>query len=263
MGIVIITNPGEDKRTFANSLFKKTLGGVDLVIIQRPKLNHNSFLERLKRLYRSVGLWRLPKEIFYAVRLRANTLAKDALGYFRERSPQISESEFLPKILETNSVHDENVLSILKNLSPKLLVIWGSVIVRPEILSTAERAINLHMGFCPHYRGAVANQRAVMLSDFERIGATIHYADRRVDTGEIIERIVADINKPPRELFRDLNDRAEERFLEVATRLFAGETLPSTSQKAQSGDKFLLRDWTPSVRYKTARQILEWERAGA
>jgi len=262
MGIVIITIPGEDKKIFANSLHKITGGQVDLVVIQKPRPNHASLIERLKRLYKSVGFWALPREIFYAILLRADESLKTALGYFRERSAQISESGYLPKTLETVSINREDVYKILKELSPDLMVIWGSAIVRPHILATAKRAINLHMGLCPYYRGAIANQRALMRREPERIGATIHYAKVGVDRGDILATIRANLLKSPRDLFCELNDKAERQYLDVAKRLFFGESLPSQPQDISLGENFLLKHWTPQTRYKLARQILKWERIG-
>jgi methionyl-tRNA formyltransferase len=146
-------------------------------------------------------------------------------------------------------------------MSPKLLVIWGSTIIKPHILNTAKLAINLHMGLCPYYRGAIANQRAVMRGEFDKIGATIHYADAVVDAGGILATVRADASKPPRELFRELNDEALRKFVEVATNLARGKKLVHEEQKGLSGDKFLLKDWTPSVRYRLAKKMLDWERA--
>ncbi|MEK7461850.1 MAG: formyltransferase family protein [Patescibacteria group bacterium] len=262
MSIVIITIPGEDKRIFANSLHKITNEQVDLVIIQRPKPNHYSLIERLKRLYKSVGFWALPREIFYAIRLRANEDLKNTLGYFRERSAQISESGYLPKILETVSVNGDDVYKILKELSPDLIVIWGSAIVKSHILTTAKKAINLHMGFCPYYRGAIANQRALMRREPERIGATIHYAETEVDKGDILLTIKADLSKSPRDLFRKLNDEAEKQYLNIARRLSSGENLPKQMQNTSLGETFPLKQWTPKTRYKLAKQILKWEKTG-
>src|SRR3989344_5554433 len=210
MGIVIITIPGEDKKIFANSLHKITGGQVDLVVIQKPRPNHASLIERLKRLYKSVGFWALPREIFYAILLRADESLKTALGYFRERSVQISESGYLPKILETVSINRDDVYKILKELSPDLMVIWGSAIVRPHIFAT----------------------------------------------------IKANLSKSPRDLFCELNDEAERQYLDIAKRLFFGESLSSQPQDISLGENFLLKHWTPQTRYKLARQILKWERTG-
>ncbi|MDO8600900.1 MAG: formyltransferase family protein, partial [bacterium] len=121
---------------------------------------------------------------------------------------------------------------------------------------------NLHMGFAPHYRGAIANQFAVLRGDHSRIGATIHYAEEKVDAGKILAVISADATKPPRELFRDLNDRAHARYLEIAEGLFRGEDLPATAQDISRGELFRLRDWNRETRYKLGRKMLQWERSG-
>lgn len=261
MGIVIITIPGEAKRTFANSLHKITGGNVELVIIQKPKFNHYSLVQRIKRLYNAVGLQALPIEIFYAILLRLNKSATSTLEYFRESSGPVSiEIGYLPKTIETGSANSDEVFKILKKLSPDLIVIWGNTIIKPHIIKTAKRVINLHMGLCPYYRGAIANQYAVISRHPARIGATIHYAEERVDAGDILATIPVDTSKSPRELFRELNDKAEKRYLEVASRLFYGENLPRRPQDIRGSENFLLKNWTPRVRYNLAKQIMKWEK---
>ncbi|MEX2014010.1 MAG: formyltransferase family protein [Parcubacteria group bacterium] len=263
MGIVIITIPGEAKRAFANSLHKKTGGKVDLVIIQKPKPNHHSLFERLKRLHKAVGWKAMPVEIIYAILLRLDKAAKDTLEYFRERSGSFSdEAGYLPQTKETLSVNDDEIFAILHKLSPDLIVIWGNTILEPHIIKTARKAINLHMGLCPYYRGAIANQHAVMRREPTRIGATIHYAVEKVDAGDILETILADSSKPPRDLFRELNDKAEKHYLAIASRLFKGEDIHQTPQDESRGHNLLLKEWTPKTRYRLAKQILRWERTG-
>src|SRR3989344_3420707 len=100
------------------------------------------------------------------------------------------------------------------------MVVWGSTIIKPDIIKTAKKAINLHMGLCPYFRGAIANQSAVMHGSLSYIGATIHYVEEKVDAGDILATITVDTNKRPRELFRQLNDRAQEHYLEIAQKLF-------------------------------------------
>ena len=264
MGIVIITIPGEAKRAFVNSLHKITGENVDLVIIQKSKPNHNSLVSRIKRLYDKVGLKALPQEIWYAILLRLDESARNTLEYFRERSSSSSsEIDYLPKTMEVLSVNSDEVFETLKELSPDLIVIWGNTIIKPHIIKTAKRAINLHMGLCPYYRGAIANQYAVISRQSARIGVTIHYAEEKVDAGDILATITADTLKTPRELFRELNDRAEKRYLEIAYQLFAGENLPKRPQDTSQGENLMLKHWTPKTRYSLARQIMEWEKTGA
>ena len=263
MGIVIITIPGEAKRVFANSLHKKTGGKVDLVIIQKSKPKSYSPINHLKRLYKVVGLKALPIEIWYAILLRLNKSAKNTLEYFRERNESVSsELGYLPKTMEVTSINDDEVFETLQRLSPDLMVIWGSGIIKPHIIATAKKAINLHMGLCPYYRGAIANQYAVIRNNHARIGATIHYAEEKVDSGDILATITADISKPPRELFRELNDKAEKLYLDIAYGLFVGEKIPCRPQDISRSENLMIKNWTPKMRYNLAKQIMKWEKTG-
>lgn len=261
MGIVILTIPGDSKREFANALHEATNGKVELVIVQKRR--SFPFWKRFKQLSRAGGLKFLIKEVWFGALLRLEPKTEKYLSYFRERSGLESNQTFPPfETMETFSLNNPEVLNKLKAISPDLLVIWGSGIVKPNVIKTAKHAINLHMGFCPFYRGALANQQAVLRRNIKRIGATIHYAEKEVDTGDIIATLLADPTKPPLELFRDLNDRAEKVYLDVATRLSAGEILPRDRQDRSRSENLLLKDWLPSKRYQLAKQMKKWEERG-
>ena len=149
---------------------------------------------------------------------------------------------------------------VLKELSPKILVVWGTAILKPHILKTSEKAVNLHFGLCPYYRGALANQYAVLCDDFEKIGATIHYINSKADSGEILSTILAGNNSHPSDLFRDLNDRAINKYLEVVRDLYSGREVESRPQDTTQSKNFLLKYWTPKTRYKLAKKMRDWER---
>lgn len=259
MSIVILTIQEEGMRIFANNLYRATNGGVRLVIIQRVIKRKVPFFKQIKNFYKNGGLMGLLEEIWFAVLLRVSRRYRDVLNYFRERSVANDlEREFLAETMEIESHNNTKVLETLKKLSPDLLVIWGNTIINSEILDTAKHAINLHMGLCPYYRGSVANQYAFMLEP-ERVGATVHYVEAGVDTGDIIETITANSTNSPREMLRDLNDRAERLFLEIATKLHSGEKLKRDPQDKSVGKNFMLKDWTPRARFRLARLIIGHE----
>lgn len=256
MSIVFITVSGSAQRAFANALHEKTGGAISLVIIQKPK--RLSVRRRFLRFCAHAGPRNFLKECWYGALLRLHPRVRRALDYFHGHSAD-DTGFFLPPIREVECINHDETHELLKKLSPKLIVIWGGAVLRPHILKTAQCAINLHMGLAPHYRGAVANQFAVWRDDVSRIGATIHYAEKKVDAGAILAAIPADAAKPPIEMFRDLNDKARKRYLEIAFALYTGENLPITEQNATEGELFLLRDWSREIRYKLGRKILQWE----
>ncbi len=112
MGIVIITTAEDSKRSFVNTLHRKSGENVNLVIIQEPfKL---SIFRRFKRLYKDFGPQTLLKEIFYSILLRLDSRKRNALEYFRERNETVSEKKYLPKTLKVFSVNSPEISNILQ-----------------------------------------------------------------------------------------------------------------------------------------------------
>jgi hypothetical protein len=257
MGIVVITMPGEAKRAFVNALHRKTGEGVNLVIIQRSTTDaHTMHGKRLS----TIGPLRLPSEFLYSLLLRFRPKMQKTLEYFRASSSVSPDAGYLPKTLYVDRINSDEVYKTLKDLSPDLMVVWGSKILSPRIIETAKNAINLHMGRCPKYRGTLANQCAVFSDDLEGIGATVHRVAPHVDAGDVYTVVTPDLTLAPLALFTDLNDRAQAACIDIAVRLSKGEKLPTTPQDEKIGRNLLLKDWLPSIRYAVARRMLAWER---
>lgn len=258
MSIVVITIPGEDKRDFINRLQKNTNGGVALVIIQKTK--PLSIFRRLYRFLTTLPVLKLPQEIWYSLLLRLNKKNIQALNYFREAQILTTPPTYNPKIIETYSVNSLEVHQALQKISPKVLAIWGSKILEPHIVSTAKKAVNLHFGYCPYYRGAVANQHAVLCDDLDKIGATIHYVNEKPDAGDILTTIKGDITCPPQTLFQNLHKEAINKYIEIISNLLQDKELIATPQDISISKNLLLKSWTPSKRYAVAKKIIDWEK---
>lgn len=260
MGIVLITMHGESHRAFANALHEATGQGVDLVIIQKSKFR--TLRGRLRRVWTLARSGKLLSELWYGILLRFSRATQAALGYFGESSFSEEPAHHRPETLEVEDINSEENVALLKRLSPDLIMIWRSPILRRPILETAKTVINFHMGLSPYYGGSVANQFAVFKRDKEHIGSTIHYVAKEVDRGDIILQIPADTTKPPKEMFTELNDTTLERYIDIAARILQGEEIPGRSQNGARGEYYFLDQWTNQVRYVVGKQLLRWERTG-
>jgi len=259
MSIVFITIHGNARQWFASKLAEETEGALELVIIQRPQPKL-PVTRRISRFFsRHVG-WQALKETWYALLMRLHGRKEKVLTYFTLSSADNLPLSHKVKVLEVDSVNSDAVHAVLQKLSPDLIVVWSSTILDQRILKTAKRAINLHFGLCPYYRGALANQYAVLSGDFSNVGATIHYINGVVDKGDILATVTADLYRSPRDMFIDLNDRAINRFLDIASRLHKGEDIPASSQDGTKGKNLLLKSWTPSVRYRLGTKVIQWEK---
>src|SRR3989344_4451162 len=257
MGIVYITLPGPEQRAFANALHKATGGGVDLVIITKPRSQKAG---RLRRVLTAVRSGAFLQEIFYGVLLRMSRKPREVLAYLRATS--FSATSYDPPTLEVEDVNDAKTEARLKELAPELIVLWTGAILRPNILATAKKVINFHTGILPYYRGSVANQFAVLRRDTKRIGSTIHFVVAGGDRGDIIAQAYGDTTNPPREMFCELNAASLNLYIDIARKILAGEDVHRHAQDQKEGEFFALKDWTNRMRWKLGRQLVRWERTG-
>jgi folate-dependent phosphoribosylglycinamide formyltransferase PurN len=256
--IVFITIPGNSKRAFVNALHTATQEAVELVVVQKQL--RSSFLVRFLRFMKGVQYKNILKQFFYAFLLRFSIEKRRALNFFRATSKDSYSEKIVPKLIEVDSVNSDYVYQKIKAISPDLIVVWGSSILQPRIIATAKKVINLHLGLCPYYRGAVANQYAFFQEDFSKIGATIHYVNNSVDAGNIIQTIPFFVSDSIEGSFKDLNDRAFDTYLQVAIDLAYNKSRPSLFQDTSLGKNILLKYWTPELRYKTAKKVLLWNK---
>jgi folate-dependent phosphoribosylglycinamide formyltransferase PurN len=260
MSIVVITLDDIAKRSVVARLQAETNGGVSLVIVQTaPSV---SLQQRVARW------WGLPvtervTSLYYALLLRLSTPLQAALTYFRTRPNHPADTDiWTAPVLHTTDINSHEVIEAIRNNKPSLLVVWGSQLLSPELVARAPKSINLHMGISTHYRGATANQRAVLAGDYAHIGATIHYINGAVDAGDVLVEIRAVLETDPVQTFSSLNQAAEAALVVTAAKLFRGEVLPVVALGSNAGYNCLLRDWTPARRYQVAQRLLAWQRDG-
>lgn len=259
MGIVCIILPGPQQRAFANALHKATGGGVDLVIVTKPRLNTAGRWKRISAAVRSGAILR---ELWYGALLRLSRKTLEVLSYLRASSFAATSPEYDPPVIRVEDVNDAETEARLRELSPRLIVLWTAAILRPNILATAKKAINFHTGILPYYRGSVANQFATLRRDTAHIGSTIHYVTPGVDRGDIIAQVYADTTKPPKKAFEELNDKSLELYIDIANKILKGEDVPGRLQDQSEGGFFRLSDWTNERRWRLGRQLVRWERTG-
>jgi len=80
-------------------------------------------------------------------------------------------------------------LSVLKDaLDSDIYVVFGASWIRGELIDflMEKKAINIHMGVSPFYRGTACNFWAAYDGNPDMIGATVHYLSKGLDSGPMI-----------------------------------------------------------------------------
>lgn len=89
-------------------------------------------------------------------------------------------------------VHDINhptVINLIQDLKPDIIVsaYFNQIIKEPVIDLPKFGILNIHPGWLPAYRGAMA-YFWVLKNGSEKAGVSIHWIDKGIDTGELVSR---------------------------------------------------------------------------
>jgi methionyl-tRNA formyltransferase len=100
------------------------------------------------------------------------------------------------KIINVTSVNDDEVVKILKQISPDVVVVNGTRIISKKVLDAVSATfINMHVGITPGYRGVHGAYWALVNGDKSNAGVTIHYIDQGIDTGKVIAQDTIDVTE--------------------------------------------------------------------
>jgi|TARA_B100001964_G_C14225080_1_gene597235 methionyl-tRNA formyltransferase len=176
---------------FANYI--ENLTDVKALVIQRSK----PFYKAIKGFF---TVYRKSNKLIKFIKRKASCrvqLEKDY--FFQESTPR-----FVHKIclLDVYNINDKKVVELIREKSPDLILTFGCGILKDELFFNTPSVgiVNLHSGIVPDYRGVDNVYWCLYNKDPSKIGATIHYVDRTIDTGDVLIRFYPEINPGDNEM---------------------------------------------------------------
>jgi len=84
-------------------------------------------------------------------------------------------------------------------LSSDLYIVYGSSYIKGELVNflIKKKAINIHMGISPYYRGTDCNFWALYDNNSHLVGSTIHLLSKGVDSGSILYHALSEETSDP------------------------------------------------------------------
>ena len=83
-------------------------------------------------------------------------------------------------------INSEATKQVLRDLTPEILVVNGAPIISEELFNIPTIvSLNVHYGICPDYRGEHTVFWPMLEGKFDKIGATIHKIEKKVDSGAV------------------------------------------------------------------------------
>ena len=144
--------------------------------------------------------------------------------------------------LAVNTVNGRNAANALRRLRPKLVLVYGTGIVRSPVFNAIDCPIlNLHTGLSPHYRGAACFLWPLADDRLDRVGVTVHDCSPVIDGGGIL---AADtVSVIPGDTVHDVFARQVLRGGALYARCAAaelGSPMPRAAQDLSQGREYRL-----------------------
>ncbi len=101
--------------------------------------------------------------------------------------------------IQVGDLNNLNIKDLKDFLKSDLYVVFGSSFIKGALCSflLKKKAINIHMGISPYYRGSSCNFWALYDKNSNLVGSTIHFLNKQIDNGKIIYHAVSEPHKNP------------------------------------------------------------------
>ncbi|MBQ2473019.1 MAG: phosphoribosylglycinamide formyltransferase [Lachnospira sp.] len=153
-------------------------------------------------------------------------ISNNAGAYALERAKKANIPSFCisPKDYESREIFNDALLAKVKELETDLVVLAGFLVRIPEkmVHEFSHRIINIHPSLIPSFCGVgyygLKVHEAALAKGVKVSGATVHYVDEGMDTGEIIFQKAVEVKEDdtPETLQRRIMEEAEWKLLPAA-----------------------------------------------
>jgi len=228
MKTVFLTNNSGSAKFIANSLNQKGL--LDATIIEDASAKT---ITKILREIKSSPWKKIPGKILdYCAIWFYSKLANRYIEKYLLKPKNIKT---FPKEIVLHRVKNASgfkCLSILNSLEPELIIVFGTSILKPEVLSIAKKyTLNVHGGIVPKYRNVHSDFWAISKNDLKNIGTSILHLDPGIDTGDIAIQDIVEID-PKDSIFsiKKKNIELSLRLITQAIKMAELENLPKIPQ---------------------------------
>jgi len=233
MKTVFLTNNSCSAQYIANRLNQKGL--LDAIIIEETSAKR---IIKILREVKSISWQRIPEKFLDLCTIWI--YSKLANRYIEKHLLKPNNIKVFPKEITSHKVKNASglqCLSILNSLEPELIIVFGTSILKPEVLSIAKRyTLNIHGGIVPKYRNVHSDFWAISKNDLNNIGTSIIHLDPGVDTGDIAIQEILKVNSNDTMFsIKKKNIELSLKLITQAIEMVKLENLPKIKQNQLSG----------------------------
>ena len=268
--VVLLTSEGAWQRALAHRIAGVPDVRLRGVVVQRiAGTNSSAWIRKNLRRQPLQVASKIVQRLLFQKPLRQ--IDEEALRVFGSGG-QMKEWPNVP-LLEVDDINGAECVSWLRDITPDVIAVSGTKIVRSPIfaLAPARGLLNLHTGISPFYKGGPnCTLWCLARREPQFVGATLHSLDAGIDTGAIF--LTEQVHVEERDTHASLVCKAvalgHDQYARVLEATARGEVLAGVAQgEIGSGRTFYTREWNVlqlarAVGFARSGQLARWVRAG-
>lgn len=205
---------------YANKVIKDLVAAfgseIKLIAESETLLPKKSKLQALRKYLKISGFYYVFTQMIKLEIYKCLSILTTAFSFKNSKfySYRPTVKKFKTKLTTIKDVNEQEFIRKLNNINPDLIIsVYFNQIISEEVIDIPKKGIvNIHPAYLPDYKGISPVFWSLANSE-KYAGVTVHYIDKGVDTGNIIEREKIKIEKD------DTEDSLYWRICEIGSPL--------------------------------------------
>lgn len=167
------------------------------LVLTSTGLRHRYFAWRISERFNVLAVLTEEKRNYYAKQREESPLIRDHFSAISDAEQEwfgdINGKQEQPRAM-VEDINSRDCIDLALKNNVDVVCLFGTAILSAAWLEAfPSRIINLHLGLSPFYRGSATLFWPFANKELQFLGTTIHLATEKVDAGNIISRIDADL----------------------------------------------------------------------
>lgn len=221
-------------------------------ILTSSKPRHIYMINLMARKFDVVGVFCQKKSVKRMADTKAeltNMEGKEEIIKYMDEFKDTEKKHFYPlgeKLLlddkipvyhvEPGKINNAEWVEKIRAINPDCFAVYGTGLIKEELLSFPQPYINIHLGLSPYYRGMATTFWPYHSKEPEYVGVTVMHLDIGIDSGPIIHQSLVDLE--PGDTIHDGSMKAIRAGVDLqlkAIEEFGNQTIKSYEQDLSIG----------------------------
>ena len=179
---------------------------MNITLITSDQIRHNYLVNLLSNIATKLNVIQ-EKKTFFSNQNKISNLIKNYFLKVDDAQKKVFGNTAIDKknknikllSLENKELEKCSLNSLSDFLNSDIFIVFGSSFIKKDLANFLidHKALNIHLGISPFYRGTDCNFWALFDNNPHLVGATIHLLSKGLDSGQILYHALSEIKEDP------------------------------------------------------------------